>query len=80
MIGKVGEVWSLITPKVDVMLSALKESQDALENNDSTDLKTTENQAYLLRGFITVLENLQKGWDSHLDTLKNSYVDIFKFL
>lgn len=54
------------------MQSAFKDAQDALATGDPNDVKTIETQAYLLSGFITVLENLQKGWDSHLDSLKNS--------
>lgn len=62
------------------MLSALKIAQDALARIDLVDLKIAEAQAYTFSRFITLSENLQKHWDSHFDTLNNSYADIFKFL
>lgn len=62
------------------MLNALQDALSALKSGDPDDLKTAEPQSYLLSGFVIVFENPQKGWDSHLDSLKNLYADIFKFL
>lgn len=42
IIGRVDEVRSLITPKLDIMLNALKDTQDALANNDPVDVKSLE--------------------------------------
>lgn len=58
IIGRVGEIRGLITPKLVIMLSPLKDTQDTLASDDPIDIKTIEEQAYLFGGFITVLENL----------------------
>lgn len=62
------------------MLSTLQDVHNALIDNEREDLKTKKAQYYLFSRFVMVLENLQKDWDSHFITLKNSYADIFKFL
>lgn len=61
------------------MISAVKDTQDALASNDLEDVKIAEAQSYLFSGFIIVLESVKKGWDAHQDTLKNPYAYIFKF-
>lgn len=78
-IGRVGELRGLITPKLDTMFIALKESQDALGSKDLTDLRSAEMWSYLFSGLISMLECLKKGWDNHLKSLKNTFSDIFKF-
>lgn len=40
VIGRVGELWGLITPKLDTMCIALKEAQDALGSKDPSDLRS----------------------------------------
>lgn len=80
LIGRVGELRSHIVPELDMILNCLKDAQNALKKDDPDDLKTREVQSYLFNGFIIVFENLQKGWDSHLDSLKNLYAYIFKIL
>lgn len=61
IIGRVGELRNWITPKLDIMLVALKDSQHALANSNLIDLKLAEAQAYLCSGLITILESLKKG-------------------
>lgn len=68
------ENFGVITPKLGIMLSALKDTQDALVDNNLTDLKAAKEQVYLFNNLIIVLENLKNGCDSHSDTLNNSYV------
>ncbi|XP_059069826.1 uncharacterized protein LOC131046319 [Cryptomeria japonica] len=59
--GRVGEARSLITPTMDIMMSALRDTQDALASHGLEDIKKEKAQSYLLNGFITMLENLHKG-------------------
>lgn len=76
----VGELQSLITWKLDTMISDLKEAQDAMATYDPIDLQLAEMHAFLFSGIISVLECLKKGWDSHLNSLKNIFANIFKFM
>lgn len=52
IIGRVGELQSLITLKMDTMLSALKEAQDAIATNDLADLQSVEMQSFLFNSLI----------------------------
>lgn len=80
LIGRVGEHRSHTVPKLDILLNTLRDAQNALKADDPDDIKTTKAQSYVFSGFIAIFENLQKGWNSHLDSLKNLYTYIFKFL
>lgn len=80
IIRRVSELWSHITPKLDTKCSSLIDDNDAQANNESPELKVVETQDYLLSGLINILEILKKDWDSHLNSLKNAYADIIKFL
>lgn len=77
---QVSELRSLITPKMDIMLSGLEDAQAAMKSSEPSDLRSVEALAYLLSGVIIVMESLKKGWDSHLNSLRNSYANIFQFL
>lgn len=70
VVGRVRELQSLINPKMDTMLSTLKEAEDAVATNEPSGLQSAEMQAFLFSGLISVLECLKKGWDNHLSSLK----------
>lgn len=80
IVDKVCELKSLITPKMDIILSGLKDAQAAMNFSEPYDLKSVEALPYFLSGLITIMESLNKSWDSHLNSLNNYYADIFKFL
>lgn len=80
IISRVGELRSLITPKMDTMLSTLKEARDVIATNDPAYLPLTEMQAFIFSDLISVLECLKKGWDNHLNTLKNIFANILMFM
>lgn len=46
----------------------------------SSDLKEVEIHAIVFSAFITILDNLKSGWDTHLQYLKTIFADIFKYL
>lgn len=71
IVGRVGELQSLIAPKMETMFCALKKAQAAMVTNDLVDLQTAEMQTFLFSGHISVLECLKKGWDNDLNMLKN---------
>lgn len=74
------ELRGLIHPKLETMMSALKEAKIAIAVSDLDNLENIEIKNYLFYGNITILENLKKGWDNSLGLLKRKYVDILKSL
>lgn len=46
----------------------------------SSNLREIEIPATIFNAFITVLDNLKSGWDTHLGFLKTTYAYIFKYL
>lgn len=77
--GRVGEVRSLITPRLDTLINSKKDAMIALNKSVLIDHRGEEMYAYILSGLINILENFKKGWDDHLLSLKTIFEDIFKF-
>lgn len=75
-----GELKNLITPRLDSLLSSLQDAQNALNKSAPKDLWEAEMHAYLFSALISILENPKKGWDNHLQSLKNIFANIFNFL
>lgn len=73
VIGRVGELQSLITPKLDTFLNGLQDAQYAMTSKEPSDLRSAEMKSYLFNDLISILESLKKGWDSHLDSLKKHF-------
>lgn len=80
ILGRVGEVRSLVSPRIDSLINNMKDAKDALNKRVLTDRREEEMHAYLFSGMISILESFKKGWDNHLLNLKTIFVDIFKFL
>lgn len=51
-----------------------------LNKSAPLDLRGAEMHAYLFSALINILENLKKGWDDHLQSLKTIFADFFTFL
>lgn len=80
IVGRVSELRGLISSKIEIMVSALKEAKDAMEISDPENLDFAEAQSYLMCGHIIVLEILKKVCDDNLRVLKQDFADIFKIL
>lgn len=78
ILRKVGELWNLIAPRMDTMLSNKVDCIKAMAQPIPTELKDVEIHAYVFSAFITILDNLKIGWDTHLEFLNILFVDIFK--
>lgn len=62
------------------MLRNKVDCMKAMTQHVSYDLKEVEIHATIFSAFITILDNLKSGWDTHLGSLKTIFVDIFKYM
>lgn len=76
----VSEIWNLISPQMDTMLSNKVDFLKTMEQVVPSELKDVEIYAYVFNAFIIVLDNLKNGWDTYLGFLKTIFVDIFKYV
>lgn len=80
ILGRGGEVRSLITPQIDSLMCSMQDAKDDLNKSVPTNSQGLEMHAYLFSGMISILESLKKEWDNHLLPLRIIFADIFKFL
>lgn len=80
ILRRVGELWNLIAPQMDTMLSNKVDCMKAMAQLVLTKLKDVEIHTYVFSTFIIVFDNLKNGWDSHLRFLKTIFADIFKYV
>lgn len=80
ILRKVSELQNLIAPQLDNMLSYKVYCMKEMARSVPFDLKELEIHAIVFSAFITILDNLKSGWDTHLGILKSIYADIFKYL
>lgn len=78
--GRVGKMRNLITSQLDTLLTNLQDAMNALNKSMPSDHKVAKLHAYLFSALINIFENLKKGWDDHLQSLRTISVDIFNFL
>lgn len=80
VLGRVSEVRSLITARIDSLMSSMHDAKDSLDKPIMVDRRGAKMHAYLFSGMISILESLKKAWDNYLLSLRIIFADIFKFL
>lgn len=78
MLNKVGELRSLITPRMDTLLGAQQDAISSLGKPMPSDLKSPEIHEFMYSALISVLECFLVGWNEYLKSLKVTYSNIFK--
>lgn len=79
-LSRVGELRSLITPRMDTLLGAHQDALSALVKSVPSDLQSLEVHAFMYSSLISVLECFMRGWSQYLEFLKMTFSDIFKFI
>lgn len=77
---QVGELWNLIAPRMDTMLSNKVDCIKTMVPPVLTELNDVDMYAYVFSAFIIILDNLKNGQDTHLGFLKTIFADIFKYV
>lgn len=80
ILRRVGELQNLIALRMDTMLSNKVYFLKAMTQPVVTELNDVEIHAYVFSAFITFLDNLKNGWDTHLGFLKTTFSSIFKYV
>lgn len=70
VLRRVGELRSLITPRMDTLLGAQQDTVNALGKLVPSNLKGVEVHEYMFSALINVLDCFLRGWNGYLQSLK----------
>lgn len=76
IIWQESELWNLIDPRLDTLIYHKIECIHNMSQVTPTYIVAIEFHAYILNGFVLILEKLRASWNTYLGFLKMAYVDI----